>query len=59
MSIKKFLNKELDNKHVAIIFAISLLVSILITVALKSDREGTQGDDGSPRFAYLSFNQIV
>ena len=59
MSIKKFLNKELDNKHVALIFAISLLVSILITVALKSDREGTQGDDGSPKFAYLSFTQVV
>ena len=43
----------------ALIFAISLLISALITVALNSDREGTQGDDGSPKFAYLSFNQIV
>ena len=59
MSIKKFLNKELNNKHVALIFAISLLVSILITVALKAEGEGTQGDDGSPKFAYLSFNQMV
>ena len=59
MSIKKFLNKELDNKHVALIFAISLLVSILITVALKADGEGIQGDDGSPKFAYSSFNQMV
>ena len=59
MSIKKFLNKELNNKHVALIFAISLLISALVTVALKSDREGTQGDDGSPKFAYLSFNQMV
>ena len=59
MSIKKFLNKELDNKHVVLIFAISLLISILVTVALKSDKEGTQGDDVSPKFAYLSFTQIV
>ena len=59
MSIKKFLNKELNNKHVALIFAISLLISALVTVALKSDKEGTQGDDGSPKFAYLSFNQMV
>lgn len=59
MSIKKFLNKELNNKHVALIFAISLLISSLVTVALKSDKEGTQGDDGSPKFAYLSFNQMV
>ena len=59
MSIKKFLNKELNNKHVALIFAISLLISVLVTVALKSDKEGTQGDDASPKFAYLSFTQIV
>ena len=59
MSIKKFLKKELNNKHVALIFAISLLISSLVTVALKSDKEGTQGDDGSPKFAYLSFNQMV
>ena len=59
MSIKKFLNKELNIKHVALIFAISLLISALVTVALKSDKEGTQGDDGSPKFAYLSFNQMV